>query len=104
MLTLAELRIGALGLARKNPAAATLIKAWVDALHTRYAGKILPVTLDVAEKWARLSVPDRLPAIDGFLAATAFVHDLVLVTRNTRDVVRTGVRLLNPFDEPLPSS
>jgi toxin FitB len=34
--------------------------------------------------------------VDGLLAATALVHDLVLVTRNVRDVERTGVRLLDP--------
>ncbi|AGP41828.1 hypothetical protein BE04_00230 [Sorangium cellulosum] len=57
--------------------------------------------MEIANTWGRLSVPDRLPEIDGMLAATAIVHNLVLVTRNTRDVARTGVRLLNPF-EPLP--
>ncbi|WP_437937384.1 hypothetical protein [Sorangium sp. So ce341] len=57
--------------------------------------------MEIANTWGRLSVPDRLPEIDGLLAATAIVHNLVLVTRNTRDVARTGVRLLNPF-EPLP--
>jgi predicted nucleic acid-binding protein len=41
-------------------------------------------------------VPDPIPTVDGLLAATALVHDLVLVTRNTRDVERTGVRLLDP--------
>jgi predicted nucleic acid-binding protein len=63
----------------------------------------LPVTLPIADRYARLSVPDRLPIVDGLLAATALVHDLDLVTRNTRDVARTGVRLLDPFD-PVPGS
>jgi predicted nucleic acid-binding protein len=40
------------------------------------------------------------PMVDGLLAATAIVHNLILVTRNTRDVARTGVKLLNPVDEP----
>jgi hypothetical protein len=42
-------------------------------------------------------VPDPLPFVDGMLAATALEHDLTLVTRNTKDVERTGVTLLNPF-------
>jgi hypothetical protein len=37
-----------------------------------------------------------VPTVDGLLAATALVHDLVLVTRSIRDVARTGVRLLDP--------
>ncbi|WP_437505877.1 type II toxin-antitoxin system VapC family toxin [Sorangium sp. So ce1099] len=99
VLTLGEVRMGALGLARRNPAGAARVQAWVDALHSQYAGRILPVSLEIAETWARLSVPDRLPAVDGLLDATAIVHNLTLVTRNTRDVARTGVKLINPFDE-----
>lgn len=45
-----------------------------------------------------MNTPDPLPVIDGLLAATAKVHDLTLVTRNTAHVERTGVQLLNPFD------
>jgi predicted nucleic acid-binding protein len=40
---------------------------------------------------------DPLPIIDGLLAATAHVHGFTLVTRNVRDVARTGVALHNPF-------
>src|SRR5262245_33530542 len=80
VVTLGELRMGALGLARKSPAGAPHLIAWVNALHTQYAGKILPVTTEIAEKWAQLSVPDRLPVIDGLLAATAIVHGHILVT------------------------
>jgi predicted nucleic acid-binding protein len=39
-----------------------------------------------------------MPVIDGYLAATALVHDLILVTRNVKDVERCAVKLLNPFD------
>ena len=61
------------------------------------AGRLLPITQAIAERWGYLNVPDPLPVIDGLLAATALVHDLTLVTRNVRDVERSGVRLLNPF-------
>jgi hypothetical protein len=37
-----------------------------------------------------------LDRVDGLLAATALVHDLVLVTRNLRDAERTGARLCDP--------
>jgi toxin FitB len=45
-----------------------------------------------------LNVPDPLPVIDGLLAATAKVHGLTLATRNAKDVARTGVELVNPFE------
>ena len=51
----------------------------------------------VADRWGRLNAPDLLPVTGGLLAATALVHGLTLVTRNTRDVERSGVQLLNPF-------
>lgn len=43
-------------------------------------------------------VPDPLPVIDSLLAATAIVHGLTLVTRNVDDVARTGVSVVNPFE------
>ena len=43
-------------------------------------------------------VPRWLPMIDGLLAATALVHNLTLVTRNAKEVERTGVKLVDPFD------
>lgn len=57
---------------------------------------MLSVAARVADRWGSLNVPDPIPTVDGLLAATALVHDLVLVTRSVRDVERTGVRLLNP--------
>jgi hypothetical protein len=62
-----------------------------------YGDRIVPITTEIAEEWGRLNVPDRLPVVDGLLAATALVNDWTLVTRNTADVESTGVRLLNPF-------
>src|SRR5580692_8768695 len=48
--------------------------------------------------WGRLDAAFRLPPVDGLLVATARVHQLFFVTRNTRDVARTGVARLNPFE------
>jgi predicted nucleic acid-binding protein len=55
------------------------------------------VSSAVAEEWERLNIPDPLPVIDGLMAATATVHGLVFVTRDTGAVDRTGAHLLNPF-------
>ena len=38
-----------------------------------------------------------LPVIDGLLAATARVHGLTVVSRNTKDIARTDVPGLNPL-------
>jgi toxin FitB len=70
-------------------------------LLTRFSGRILCVDARVAERWglesARAAIEERpIPVIDGLLAATALTHGMILVTRNTADVERMGVRLLVP--------
>jgi len=50
-----------------------------------------------ARRNATLHVPDPRPIRDGLIAATALVHGLTVVTRNTADFDPTGVRTLNPW-------
>lgn len=69
----------------------------MTGLVTNFHSRLLPIDVRVAALWGELSSPDPLPVVDGLLAATALVHGLTLVTRNTKDVERTGVTLLNPF-------
>jgi hypothetical protein len=96
-LVIGEVRNGIERLRRRDPVAADHLERWLAKVKTDMAGRILPVTTPIADRWGRLNAPDPLPVIDSLLAATALEHDLVLVTRNVDDVKRTGVRLLNPF-------
>lgn len=61
--------------------------------------RVLAITMEVADRWSRVfaAAGRQLPAIDSLLAATALVHDLTVVTRNTRDVNGLGVSVLNPW-------
>ena len=96
-LVTGEIRRGAERLRRRDPAQAAILDAWLAALRRTYADRLLPVTAEIADMWGIINVPDLLPTIDGLLAATALVHGLTLVTRNTIDVARSGVRVFNPF-------
>lgn len=98
VLVLGEIRQGIERRRRHDPTAAESLETWLSTMRQRFARRLLPVTVDIADRWGPLNVPDPLPAVDGLLAATALVHDMVLVTRNVDDVARTGVRVLNPFD------
>jgi predicted nucleic acid-binding protein len=100
VLVLGEIRQGVERLRRRDPQQAGVYEAWLATLRRDYADRIVPVDADIAEAWGRLNVPDSRPVIDGLLAATARVRDLILVSRNTADLARTGVRLLNPFAPP----
>lgn len=97
VLVLGELRQGVERVRARDAPSAERLDRWLRRLAEDYVGRILPVDDAVAQLWGRLNVPDPIPTVDGLLAATALVHDLTLVTRNVRDVSRTGVRVLNPF-------
>jgi hypothetical protein len=98
VLVIGEIHKGIQSLRRRDPAGAATLDKWMQHLETSYGDRILPVSRDVSARWGCISTPDPLPVIDGLLAATALVHGHTLVTRNTKDVVRTGVPLLNPFE------
>jgi predicted nucleic acid-binding protein len=97
VLTVGEIRKGIELIRRRDESAANHLEVWLADVTRTYSSRILDLSLEVAEEWGRLNVPDPLPVIDGLLAATAKVHGLTLVTRNVEDVARTGVALLNPF-------
>lgn len=98
VLTLGEIRLGIERLRGKDSIRAGLLEQWVRGLHAGYGDHIIDVDAATAEEWGRLNVPGPLPVIDGLLAASAKVRGWTLVTRNTGDVARSGVTLLNPFD------
>lgn len=100
VLVVGELRRGVESVRRRDAAAATGLEAWLNRLIHVHDDRILPVTLEIAQAWGRLNVPNPLPVIDSLLAATAYVHGFTLVTRNARDIDRTGVPTINPFLPP----
>jgi toxin FitB len=97
VLTIGEIRRGIEGIRHRDPVSATYLDKWFATVQARSTGRVLLVTPDIADRWGRLNVPHPLPVIDSLLAATALEYGLTLVTRNIKDVKRTGVSLLNPF-------
>ena len=97
VLTLGELRKGIALEQRTDPSAAVALAAWVDGLEFGFADRILGIDAATVRLWGELSAQRPRPVIDTLLAATAVVHGLILVTRNTSDVEDIDVKLLNPF-------
>ena len=98
VITLQELEIGVQLLERRDPAQGRLLRAWLDRqVLPAFDGRVLPVDSAVALRSAALHVPNPRPVRDGLIAATALVHGLGVVTRNTADFEPTGVRTLNPW-------
>lgn len=97
VLVVGEIRQGVERLRRRDPAQAAVYERWLDTLKRDYADRIMPITVEVAQEWGRLNASRTLPTVDSLMAATARVHGLILVTRNTSDLRDTGVSLLNPL-------
>jgi toxin FitB len=76
---------------------ANLLERWLKQVTRAYADAILPIDEETAHVWGRLRVPNPENPLDKQIAATALIHDLMVVTRNTEHFAPTGVRLINPF-------
>jgi len=100
VLVFGEIRKGEARLRLRDAPAADAIMAWRVSVMRAFEDRILPVTGEVAETWGSFDPKQLVSPIDGLIAATALVHELTLVTRNVKDVERTGVPCLNPFLPP----
>src|SRR5207249_5623425 len=98
VLVTGEIRRGIETLRRRDAVAATSLERWLREVETQFEDRILPVDGMVADRWGRLAAERPVSTIDGLLAATALVRGLTLATRNVRDIARTGVPCVNPFD------
>jgi predicted nucleic acid-binding protein len=98
-ITLLELERGILSMERKDAAQGAVLRVWMDGqILVRFSGRILPVDIAVAQRCAKLHVPDPKPERDALIAATALIHSMTLVTRNVEDFKLTGVEILNPWE------
>ena len=97
-LTVGEIRSGIERLRPRDPEQAAVFDAWLADLQARFLDRILPVDARAADEWGRLNAPAPRKTVDSLIAATARVHGLTVVTRNTRDFADCGVRLLDPWD------
>lgn len=98
VLTLGELRKGIEGVADLERRME--LTDWLETdLPGFFAGRILGLDAQVADRWGRLvaAAGRPLPAIDSLLGATAVQHGLSMVTRNGRDFVDLGVDVINPW-------
>jgi predicted nucleic acid-binding protein len=99
VITLGEIERGIIKLRKVDSGKATRLDLWLRELRRDNADRILAVTEDVALAWGRITAGRTRGSADTLIAATALVHDLILVTRNVTDFDDTGVTVLNPWDD-----
>jgi len=96
-LTVREVRKGIVKLRARKPDVAGQIETRVATLLAAFGDRVLPISREVAELWGELLAESEKHVDDTALAATARVHDLVLVTRNLEHVSGRGAATLDPY-------
>ncbi|MBP1203590.1 putative nucleic acid-binding protein [Duganella sp. 1411] len=98
-ITVMELELGVLSVERKDATQGAMLRSWLEQqVLPEFAGRTLPVDTAVAQRCARLHVPNRRGERDALIAATALVHGMTVVTRNIADFQPMGVKLFNPWE------
>ena len=101
VMTIGEICKGIAGLPSGQKRAT--LQEWLDHdPRSWFAGRVLPVTESLAERWRQLAAAAKqrgstLAVVDGVIAATALDHDLILITRNLRDFADLGINS-NPWE------
>jgi len=98
VITVMELELGVLSIERKDATQGAMLRAWLEQhVLPEFSGRTLPIDTAVAQRCARLHVPDKRGERDALIAATALVHGMAVVTRNVPDFQPTGVPIVNPW-------
>jgi predicted nucleic acid-binding protein len=106
-VTLAEVRFGIENL-NKDQDFRSDLESWLEhTLRPWFANRILEIDEEIILTWRRMIERGKIrrhtfSQPDLFIATTASVHDLCVVTRNIHDFIAAEVKVLNPWtdDEP----
>jgi toxin FitB len=100
VLVLGEIRRGIERIRLRDAAQAKALEKWLLWVATEFADRLLLVDEKVADQWGRLGLRQPVPVMDAFLAATALVHGLTIVSRDENGFRNTGAPVINPFSKP----
>lgn len=97
VITVGEIEKGIHIRRRRDERAAQRLQLWLQETQADFSDRILPVNERIALAWGRIASGRTRSVADGLIAATAQVHGLTLVTRNTRDFEDLNLPLVNPW-------
>lgn len=98
VITLGEVMRGIMLKQKSDPKTAGHLGEWLRKLRHDHRDRILPITDQIAVEWGRVTALRPRGDADGLIAATAIVHDLIVVTRNAGDFDDTGASVITPWE------
>ena len=98
VMSLGEIMRGIMLKQKSDPHTANHLAEWLRRLRQDHSDRILPITDQIAVEWGRIAAMRPRGDIDGLIAATAIVHDLIVVTRNSADFLDTGASVIDPWN------
>lgn len=98
VITIGEIYRGICKEEKRNPPFALRLLRWVEELKADFGPRLLAIDNEVAAMWGVLSWHTGNSGADNLIAATAKVHNLVVVTRNIKHFQQTGIACVNPWD------
>ncbi|MEG8125142.1 type II toxin-antitoxin system VapC family toxin [Xanthomonas hortorum pv. gardneri] len=102
VITVMELELGVLSIERRDPAQGATLRSWLEQhLLPEFYGRTLPIDTAVAQRCARLHVPDKRGERDALIAATALVHGMAVATRHAAGFRPTGGVVVYPWGASL---
>lgn len=98
VITLQEIEVGILRLKRADPRQASVLEHWLhNYLLVEFRDRLLPVTPAIAMRAAALLIDSNRSCEDALISATAYIHQMPVVTRNVAHFRNTGVHIINPW-------
>jgi|LauGreDrversion4_1035100.scaffolds.fasta_scaffold65902_3 toxin FitB len=100
VLTIGELRKGIVKL--KPSTKKKELTLWFAELESRFKDRIIPIDIQISLKWGEIQANlevngNSMPTIDSLIASTALCKNLIVVTRNGKDMKQSHVEILNPW-------
>jgi predicted nucleic acid-binding protein len=103
VLSVGELKKGAIKIANTQPERYQKLWKWIQAIESRFSDKIISLDHNIINRWAKIcgrseAKGQKLPIMDSLIAATAYEYDLVIVSRNVTDFRFSSVRVFSPWN------
>lgn len=100
VITIGEIRKGLTKLPESKKKSS--LTNWLNVLLENYQNKIYSIDLTVAENWGNIQgvaekAGNPMASVDSLIAAIAYTHNLILITRNEKDFKASNIPVINPW-------